>query len=945
MHTHTFYSKLQSDPKGLASTEAEKRLLTHGPNELKAKKKKSLILEFLEEFKDLMVLILIGATIFAFFSGETADAIIIMVVVIINASIGFAQKYKAEKAIEALKKMVKPYARVLRDGIQKKIPAEKIVPGDILILNEGDSIAADAILIETNELETQEAILTGESLPVEKNIDGLVFMGTMVTHGTGRAIVVQTGMNTEMGNIATLTLETKKDKSPLEKEIQKIGFFVGKITFAICAVLFVFNYFLQKKPIIETLIFATSVAVAAVPEGLPATITIALAIGVQRLARQNAIIKQLSSVETLGATTVICTDKTGTLTKNEMMVKEIDLDEYSATVSGNGYEPYGTFHLECAAEKCTTFGNLKETDPDHATTKNIVNTEKETPTLYAAFQTFMAIAALCNNSEIRHENKQFKVIGDPTEGALITMVQKSGFLIEDFKSRYTKIHEFPFDSNRKLMTVLVMENSTKKYYAFSKGAPASILESCSEILKNGRSRDLTPAHQGEIGSKNAVMAEKAYRCLGFAYRELTDAEAEKINQADGNTQHKKFPLNKEQVEQHLTFVGLVGMMDPPRPEVIDAIELARKAGIRVYIVTGDYGLTAEAVAKQIGLIKDDNHQIIRGEELEKMAENELQAILKNKTAQVIFARVSPEHKLRIVSALKELGEVVAVTGDGVNDAPALKKADIGVAMGINGTDVSKEAANMVLSDDSFSTIINAIKEGRTIYENLKKFIYYVFSSNIGEVILIFLAIILAFPAPLSAVLILFVNLTTDMFPAVALGVEPAEIEVMNKKPRNPKSKILTKRFVGRILYNGLVIGVITFLAYIWELYRYGILNGNSTAASGLNGNPGYIKASSLAFFLMVILELANTFNARSEEKSIFKIDFFSNIQLLIANVISLLLAIMILEIPFFQKYFHTINMGLPEWGMVFISVALVIFAEEMRKLLRRRKTALKQHNA
>lgn len=925
--SQSIFTRHHSHPSGLSSEEAESLLKKYGPNTLREAKKKPLILVFLEEFKDLMVLILIGATILAFLSGETTDAVIILIVVLLNAAIGFMQEYKAEKAIEALKRMIKPFARVLRDGIQKSIPAEQLVPGDILILNEGDSIGADAILFETNELETQEAILTGESMPVEKNVEGMIYMGTMSTHGTGKAIVLQTGMDTKMGKIAVLTTETRKDKSPLEKELDKIGIFVGKITLVLSAILVVFGLFIQKRGIIETLIFATSVAVAAVPEGLPATITIALAIGVQKLAKNNAIVKQLSSVETLGATTVICTDKTGTLTKNEMMVKEIGFDGHRATISGNGYEPYGTFHIECEGARCISTGKLQIGNEE---AENLTDNKKlasESPAIYSQLRMFMLTAGLCNNAEIHEEKKQYKVVGDPTEGALITLVEKSGFSLKDFRKEYRKIHEFPFDSTRKRMTIIVEEKATKKIFALSKGAPVSILHACGSILKNNGLKTFTPADYTSINSHNQEMAKKAYRCLALAFRELTAEEAGAI------VPGQKFPLKKEQIESGLNYIGILGMIDPPRPEVPAAIELCRKAGIRIFIVTGDFGLTAAAIARQVGLVKDEKHRIIHGDELENIGDPELKKLLADRKLQIIFARVTPEDKLRIVTLLKDLGEVVAVTGDGVNDAPALKKADIGVAMGISGTDVSREAANMVLSDDSFSSIVLAVREGRTIYENLRKFIFYVFSSNIGEIVLIFFAILLGLPAPLSAVLILFVNLTTDVFPAVALGVEPTEKEVMNRKPRSPSAKILDRHFVRRILFNGAVIGTIAFLGFFWEMWRFGLLWKPLDPAT----SSGYVIATSLSFLLMVTIELANALNARSEEKSILKLPAFSNPPLLAALLISLLFAVIIIEVPYFEKYFHTTTTGPTEWLIVLFSCVFVIAAEETRKLLRRKK--------
>lgn len=937
-----FLKHYNSAPQGLHDDEVQKRLAETGPNSLTVKKKKSLLLEFLAEFKDLLVLILIAAAIFAFFSGETTDAAIIIFIVILNACIGFIQKYKAEKAIEALRKMITPQARVLRNGKQLKIPAADVVPGDILILEEGDTVNADAIIFEENELETQEAILTGESAPVEKNSlmfeenwkrgpekNHMVFMGTMVARGTGRAVVVKTGMGTEMGNIATLTTETKKDKSPLEKELNNIGVFVGKITFVITAILFVVGVLLQKKDIIDTLIFATSVAVAAVPEGLPATITIALAIGVQRLAKNNAIVKQLSSVETLGATTVICSDKTGTLTKNEMTVKEIHFDRYKGTVHGVGYDPHGSILID-NGQDFISIGNAQKPNEDYE--KNRGDLQKmaaEQPKIYGTFELLLLTAGFCNNADVDHSENVWKAIGDPTEAALITFVKKSGFNLAEAKQKFLKIHEYPFDSTRKRMTVLVKEEDSGKYFVLTKGSPGSILGASIHVMLNNHPVLIDEETYKDFITKNENMARAALRCLGFAYRELTPHELRKLKHETSG----KIQLSQDEIEQNLIFLGLMGMVDPPRAEVEKAIELTQRAGIKVYIITGDHGLTAEAIAKQIGLIHENGrHRIVFGEDLETASVSDVKQILSQKHIDIIFARVSPAHKLKIVSALKEMGEIVAVTGDGVNDAPALKRADIGVAMGIAGTDVSKEAANMILSDDSFATIVTAVQEGRTIYENLKKSIFYVFSSNIGELILIFGAIILNLPVPLTAILILFVNLTTDVLPAIALGVEPTEKDIMDKNPRHPKQKMLSRNFIMHFFYIGFVIGVLTLIAYMWDLSRLHV-----TFEQGVGDTIGHTKASTLAFIMMVTVELANALNSRSIDISLFKMKFFGNIKLLWSILASFVLAVVIVEVPFFQTYFHTAHMDLDEWLVVFVATIGIIVAEEIRKFIKHRR--------
>lgn len=885
LNQEEFQIELEHKETGLNDAQIKQRSEIYGANVLTAKKKKSYLIEFLNEFKDLMVIILIFASIIAFATGESVDGAIILLVIILNAVIGFVQEFKAEKALEALKKMMKPHARVIRNGKQQKILAEHLVPGDVLILDEGDNISADAVIFEENELQTQEAIITGESTPVEKQLNGWIYMGTMVTHGSGRAIVMDTGMKSFMGQIAKLTTETPKDKTPLEKEIDHIGVFVGKVTLVMTIILFVVGFFIQKMGLVPTLIFATSVAVAAVPEGLPTTITIALAIGVQRLAKKNAIVKQLSSVETLGATTVICTDKTGTLTKNEMTVKKMISPHLTVEFSGIGYSPEGKF-------------TLKHHEKSSTKTEEHLNLLAE-------------CATLCNNATLIKSHNSWKILGDPTEGALVTMSEKLGKNQEQLNKEYTKIHEYPFDSNQKRMSVVMHHKDSDEYLLFTKGAPGS-LEHISNISR-------------EMIEESETMANNALRCLAFGYRKLTPHEIEHLK--------KRQKVPREKIEQNLEFLGITGMIDPPREEVKHAVEMAKLAGIKVYIITGDHGLTARAIAKEIGLFHEKNHhRIIEGDELDNIADKELYQLLKDKELEIIFARVNPEHKLRIVSALKHLKEVVAVTGDGVNDAPALKRADIGVAMGITGTDVSKEASNMILNDDSFSTIVVAIQEGRTIYENLKKFIFFIFSSNIGEVFMIFMAIMLNLPMPLTAILILVINLATDILPAIALGIEPTEKDVMKQKPRHTTDKILNKHFIQRFLFIGASIGTIVTLFYLWVLA--------SNPGIPVPFNEESIEAThiiTMNFVLLTMIQMANAINARSDHRSIFKTKFFSNPKLIIAIISSILLTIAIVYVPFFQKYLHTAPLSFQDWAVITLASLSIIALEECRKLLLRLK--------
>ncbi len=938
------YDEHKTSANGLTKAEVTERQANYGPNAIVAKKRKPLIVVFLEEFKDLMVIILIIAAGLALIAGEVTDGTVILFVVFLNATIGFVQKFKAEKAIEALRKLIAPHARIIRDGKEQEIEAKNIVPGDILILGEGDSVTADAILIEANELESMESALTGESTPVQKlthdieeteglaaEKENMVFMGTNITHGSGKAIVVHTGMQTQMGRIAQLTTETKSEKSPLEKELFRIGVFVGKVAIGIAAILIGVGTFIQGKEFIETLLFGTSVAVAAVPEGLPATITIALAIGVQRLAKKNAIVKQLSAAETLGSTTVICSDKTGTLTKNEMTVKEIYFNDHEASVHGVGYKPSGYINIQKDGKKLISIGKEQGPYEDYEITqKDLEFIAEKDVNLYESLKMFMSAAALCNNASLNHEQNKWNVLGDPTEGALLTLSAKCGFKKEHLEAQMERVFEISFDSTRKLMTVIV-KTDDGKYYALTKGAPDSILDISTKCIKQGKTDSLIETEKEKYRTRNEEMASRALRVLALAYRPLTPEEVEQFK--------KNETFKKEETEKGLIFLGLVGMIDPPRPEVKAAVELAKKAHLRIYIITGDHGLTAEAIAKQLSIVGDyREHKVITGIELNKLSDKKLLKDLSNTDLDIIFARVSPEHKLRIVTLLKELKEIVAVTGDGVNDAPALKKADIGIAMGITGTDVSKEASNMVLADDSFSSIITAIKEGRTIYDNLKKFVFYMFSCNIGELVTVFAAIALALPTPLTAILILSVNLGTDVLPAVALGVDPAEPGIMSKKPRNPEEKIMNKPFILRYLYIGIAIGIIVMAVYIWSLYRYGWTWGDPLDS----GNLTHLKASTTAFALLIIIQMVQAFNARSDRYSIFSLGIFSNLYLLGAIFISLVLTFIMVEIPFLQHYLHTVSLNLDDWVIIVGASLIVLFIEEVRKIFVRKKLAAQE---
>lgn len=921
------FKKYKTNEFGLNVSEVKKRIKRYGRNDIITHKNKSLWYEFFKEFKDLMVVILLIAAIISGLSGEYVDTFVIFFIVVLNACIGFYQKIKADNAMEALKKMVSIQAQVIRNKEVQLIDAKELVPGDILIIHEGSKISADGVLFEVNELQVQESILTGESTTISKSINSSsesskVYTGTTVTHGSGKLIVTETGTNTKFGEIAHLTSSVKQDKSPLEKEISKIGIYVSKLTLTISTILVIVNILFLDSPIHKAILFAVSIAVAAVPEGLPTTVTIALSLGAKRLASKNAIIKQLSSVETLGCTTVICSDKTGTLTKNEMTVKQISLHKTKLFFQGSGYEPSGIIHIEDSKNNISLINNNHNHTNYSPSALKLNDLEIKNTSLYKNLELGIEVLSICNTAELIEKDDKWSIIGDPTEGALLTATEKSGFSINKLRKKYKIIHQYPFDSDSKTMSIVIQDKATKNYYLYTKGAPENILRNTTHFQSHSnKGLKMTDQRRSEILTENKEMAKQALRVLGFAYKKLNSKEIKSIN--------SKERLTKIEMEENLIYIGIVGMIDPPRQDVKEAIKQTYTAGIRTYIVTGDNGNTALAIAKQISLInKEDTYKIIEGKDLEKLSKYKLKKLLSNKELKIIFARVSPAHKLRIVETLKELKEIVAVTGDGINDAPALKRADIGIAMGITGTDVSKEAANMILSDDSFSTIVEAIKEGRTIYQNLKKFIFYILSCNIGELITVFIAIIFQLPLPLTAILILTVDLGTDVLPAIALGTEKTEEGIMNLPPRSRDSHIINLEFGKHFLFIGLTIGALIITLFLFILKKYGwngeLLSENSYA---------YTKASTVAFCTLVLAQMANTLNARNQNQSITRSKIFNNTFLNIAVLISVLLTIMIVNIPFLQQAFNTTYLSLSEWLLILIASFSIVIIEEFRKLI------------
>lgn len=900
--------KLGTDPKnGLSFKEVKKRYKKYGENKIVEEKRRQVFLMFFSQLKDWFAIILILAALISFFAGARLDAIVISFIVFLNAAIGFFQEYKAERAIRALKKILPSYTKVIRDGKERKILINKLVPGDLIILEEGDSVPADARVIEEYELSTNNATLTGESVLRQKSakpflghrgniteISNLIFMGTDICSGRGKAIVLKTGRETEFGKIANLTQSITVEYSPLQLELARLAKTVMKIVIII-GILGVLIGKLNDKPLIEMFLFALGIMVACVPEGLPATVSVALAAGVQRMAKRNALLKRLSAVETLGCTTVICTDKTGTLTKGEITVKELWIPgNKKIKVSGSGYEPKGDFFVD--GKKFP---------------KNKINK-------IGGMGLFFRIIALCNNAKILKpfaRQKKWSVIGDPTEGALLTLLEKAGLNQEKILEENPKIYELSFSSLRKRMTS-VHRDINGDVKAYIKGAPENILDCCKFILINGMKEKITEEHKKEIFNKNDRFSEKTYRVLALAYRDLPE---EKMHYTVKNT------------EEDLTFIGLCALIDPPREEVSEAIEATKKAGIKTIMITGDYGLTAKAIAKEINLVSE-NVEIIEGSTIDKLSNKQLKEELDKK--EIIFVRVSPEHKMRIVKTLKEKGEIVAVTGDGANDAPALKAADIGIAMGISGTDVSKESADMILLDDSFATITAAIEEGRRVFDNIKKFNLYVFSSNIGELFSVMAGALLSIPIPITAIQILSVDLGTDVLPSLALGVEPAEKGIMKRPPRSRKESLLNKEVFLHLLEIGLIMAGGAVIGFIATLLRGGWQFGERIS----NSSPLYFKATTVTYATLVVVQFVNSFCCRSERRSLFTLEFFSNKYILGAIFVSFSLLFALTYLPITNRLWHTAPIDGVSWVFIMGSALFLFIFEEIRKYFLRKKT-------
>ncbi len=850
---------------GLSVEEAEKRKNIYGENALKQTEKKSFLQMFFSQLKDFMIIILIIASFISLIVGEVADTVIILLVVILNAVLGVIQENKAEKSLEALKNLSSPAAKVVRGGRKMEVKSKDIVPGDIVIIEAGDIAPADGVLFQSANLMMEEAALTGESVPVEKNTaipqgediplgdrKNYIYTSSLAVYGRGQFIVTATGMNTEVGKIAEMLQKEEKIKTPLQEKLDELGKTLGIAVLVICALLFGIGYF-QNRSLFEMFMTSISLAVAAIPEGLPAIVTIVLSIGVQRMIKRNAIIRKLPAVETLGTASVICSDKTGTLTQNKMTVTKI-----------------------------YTYDKLVDID----------QADKDQPKEELALK----IGLLCNDASLDEEDGEKKAVGDPTEVALVAAAHLHGLFKKEEESKSERVNEIPFDSDRKLMTTI--HRYGKDFWVYTKGAPDVLLERCDKILLDDGIATLDEEMKSNIKKANEEMSSQALRVIALAYQEMSSLPERIVS---------------EEIEDHLIFVGMAGMIDPPREEVKESVRISKEAGVRPVMITGDHKLTAMTIAKELGIL-DEGQEAIEGRVLEKMSDEDL---FRNVERYSVYARVSPEHKVRIVKAWQQKGRIVAMTGDGVNDAPALKRANIGCAMGITGTDVSKEAADMVLTDDNFATIVSAIEEGRSIFDNIKKSIHFLLSCNIGEVVALTVCIVLNYPIPLLPIHILWVNLVTDSFPALALGVDPAEKDIMKRKPRDPKESIFGGGLGLVIALEGAAIGILTVIAF--QIGRLESLE----------------LGRSMAFVVLSLSQLFHTFNVRAMDKSIFQVGFTSNKQLLGALFVSFLLMIGILVIPPLRTVFKLATIDPVHWGILLGISLMILVVVELAKGIKR----------
>lgn len=858
---------------GLSAKEAGERGQKHGENRLVGGKEKSMIEMALDQLKDFLVLILMAAAIISIFLGESLEGIVILAIVVLNTFLGVYQENKASNALRALKEMASPHAKVIRDGHVSEIASHEVVPGDVVLLEAGDYVPADLRLVESVNLKIDEAALTGESVPVEKDAKlvlpddsslgdriNCAYMGTVITYGRGKGVITDIGMGTQMGNIAGMLNDSEDESTPLQKKLDSLGKLLGIICLAICGLIFVLG-FLRGMDLFDIFMTSVSLAVAAIPEGLTVVVTVILAMGMQRMVKCNAIIKRLSAVETLGSTTVICSDKTGTLTQNKMTIQRVYDGREIYSVTGTGYSPQGAI-LDAQGRDCSA-------DAAKA----------------------LECTLLCNDAIYDPEKES--IVGDPTEGAMVVLAHKAGMVKSAWDENHPRIQEIPFDSDRKLMSTF--HEIDGKIMMYTKGAPDELLRRCTSIDLGNGPEPLTEEKRSEILAVNQGFAQDALRVIGAAYRSVEQANS------------------SFEMENELVFIGLVGMIDPPREEAKDAIDVCKKAGIRVKMITGDHKITATAIGRQLGIVEGDNIAV-EGREITEMTDEQLRERVK--TANV-FARVSPEHKVRLVDAVKANGDIAAMTGDGVNDAPSLKRADIGVAMGITGTDVSKEAADMILTDDNFASIVRAVAEGRTIYNNIRKVVGFLLSCNIGEILVIFIAMLLGWDVPLVAIQLLSINLITDAFPAFALGLEREEAGVMDRKPRDPSEPIVDKQM-------GIAVGIQSVALALGVLgsFWYGItFHDLETARTG-------------AFLTIVLGELLRAYSARSEKVSVFRMRVFENSYLNKCVLASVAFLIASIYIPALNPIFSTVPLTFDEMAVSLLLAFIPMLGGELAKKIR-----------
>ncbi len=899
LSTEAILKKLKTSMEGLSSSEVVKRLERYGPNKLKEPPKPSPILEFLGQFSSPPVLMLIVAIVIlgalSIFTSEKhwADMVVIFLVIFLNATMGYIQENKAQKALESLKRMTAPKVRVVRNGDVIIIESHDVVPGDVLSLEEGDKVPADARIIESVALEIDESMLTGETVPVRKDTDivtdtkaqladrtNMVFMGTIVTRGRGCAAVTGTGMGTEMGKIADV-VSGEEEETPLQKKLEGLSKQIAGLAVGAVIILFIIRMLVMPQDIVGSFLLSVSLAVAIIPEGLPIVMLVTLAVGMQIMAKRNAIVRKLPAVETLGSTTVICTDKTGTLTKNQMTVKEMCVGGLDINVTGDGYEPEGK--IQCQGKEC------KDAD----TTR---------PAMVHALRTMV----LCNDSHLMKKEGKWTVVGDPTEGSLLVLAQKAKASAQAIHHELPRCGERVFDPKRKMMTTLHIH--AHKQVAYIKGAPEIMLESAAKAFDGDQVVPLTPELKARILKVNDSYADKAYRVLALGMKELSGTE----------------DIESEDFEKGLTFIGLVGIVDPIRKDAKDAIKIAMNAGIKVVMITGDQKATAKSVAKQLGILRTkirkqkEDEAVLTGAEIDELSEEEFAEEVESIS---VYARVSPDHKMKIIKALQAQGHIVAMTGDGVNDAPALRASNIGIAMGKGGTDVAREASDMVLTDDKFSTIVGAVEEGRRIYDNIRKFIRYQLSTNMGAILLLFTAT-LALPGliPMYPVQVLWVNLMIDGPPAVALGLEPMNQDLMKRKPRNPKESILSPKLLRGIFFNGLCMGLAAVILFWWGMRNY----GTETVANSAH-------TQTLTFTGFVMFQMISVFNCRSMTRSVFSQGLKGNRFLVLAVVVSVLLQLAVVYTPPMQYLLRTVALNLTDWALIIGLGITILMLEESKK--------------